>query len=161
MIIQHFVFSSWHIANRPKPSLVVKPLHPGQCGSLYIIRPFPRAVFANNLRIVEGLQRRGIEPLIAVTHLRPPQKPDKPPPAIKAPWRKQMMAKLQTDEANKQYRKRKSTVEPVFGIIKSILGFTRFQLRGIEKVKMEWMLVALAYNCKRLNAIRLNAITAG
>ena len=119
--------------------------------------------------IVEGLQRRGIEPLIAVTRqskpraydFRPPCKPDKPPPAIKAPWRKQMMAKLQTDKANKQYRKRKSTVEPVFGIIKSILGFTRFQLRGIEKVKMEWMLVALAYNCKRLNAIRPNTITAG
>ena len=118
--------------------------------------------------IVEGLQRRGIEPLIAVTRLRPPRAydfrppryPDKPPPAIKAPWRKQMTAKLQTDEASKQYRKRKSTVEPVFGIIKSILGFTRFQLRGIEKVKMEWMFVALAYNCKRLNAIRPTAITA-
>ena len=112
--------------------------------------------------IVEGLQRRNIEPLIAVTRqseprpydFRPPRKSDKPPPAIKAPWRKEMMAKLQTDEARTQYRKRKSTVEPVFGIIKSILGFTRFQLRSIEKVKMEWMLVALAYNCKRLNAIR-------
>ena len=60
--------------------------------------------------IVEGLQRRKIEPLIAVTRrskpraydFRPPREPDKPPPAIKAPWRKQMMAKLQTDEANKQ-----------------------------------------------------------
>ena len=112
--------------------------------------------------IVEGLQRRNIEPLIAVTRqseprpydFRPPRKSDKPPPAIKAPWRKEMMAKLQTDEARTQYRKRKSTVEPVFGIIKSILGFTRFQLRSIENVKMEWMLVALAYNCKRLNVIR-------
>ena len=96
----------------------------------------------------------------SVTRLRPPQKPDKPPPAIKAPWRKQMRAKPRTDEANKQYRKRKSTVEPVFGIIKSILGFTRFQPRGIEKVKRKWMLVALAYHCKRLNAIRTTAITA-
>ena len=60
--------------------------------------------------IVEGLQRRGIEPRVAVTRrskpraydFRPPREPDKPPPAIKAPWRKQMMAKLQTDEANKQ-----------------------------------------------------------
>ena len=63
------------------------------------------------------------------------------------------MAKLQTDEAKTQYRKRKCTVEPVFGIIKSTLGFTRFQLRSMETVKMEWMLVALAYNCKRLNTI--------
>ena len=60
--------------------------------------------------IVEGSRRRGIEPPIAVTRrskpraydFRPPREPDKPPPAIKAPWRKQMMAKLQTDEANKQ-----------------------------------------------------------
>ena len=111
--------------------------------------------------IVEGLQRRNIEPLIAVTRhsaprpydFRPPRKSDKPPQAIKAPWRKDMMAKLQTDEAKTQYRKRKSTVEPVFAIIKSVLGFTRFQLRSIEKVKSEWMLVALAYNCKRLNAM--------
>ena len=66
------------------------------------------------------------------------------------------MAKLQTDEAKAQYRKRTSTVEPVFGIINSVLGFTRFQLRSIEKGKMEGMLVALAYNCKRLNAMRAN-----
>lgn len=111
--------------------------------------------------IVEGLQRRKIEPLIAVTRqsepraydFRPPRKSDKPPPAITAAWRKDMVAKLQTDEAKTQYRKRKCTVEPVFAIIKSILGFTRFQLRSMEKVKMEWMLVALAYNCKRLNTI--------
>ena len=111
--------------------------------------------------IVEGLQRRKIEPLIAVARqsepraydFRPPRKSDKPPPTITAAWRKDMVAKLQTDEAKTQYRKRKCTVEPVFGIIKSILGFTRFQLRSMEKVKMEWMLVALAYNCKRLSAI--------
>ena len=111
--------------------------------------------------IVEGLQRRNIEPLIAVARqseprpydFRPPRKSDKPPPAINAAWRQGMVEKLQTDEAKTQYRKRKCTVEPVFGIIKSILGFTRFQLRSMEKVKMEWMLVALAYNCKRLNAI--------
>jgi hypothetical protein len=41
-------------------------------------------------------------------------------------------------------------VEPVFGIIKSVLGFTRFHLRSLEKVKNEWALVTLAYNCKRI-----------
>ena len=118
--------------------------------------------------IVESLQQLNIEPLIAVTRhsepraydFRPPREPDKSPPAIKAPWRKQMMAKPRTDAANKQYRKRKCTVEPVFGVIKSIPGFTRFQPRGIEKVKMEWMLAALACNRKRLNAIGPTAITA-
>ena len=60
--------------------------------------------------IVEGSRRRKIEPPIAVTRrskpraydFRPPRDPDKPPPAIESSWRKQMMAKLQTDEASKQ-----------------------------------------------------------
>jgi hypothetical protein len=44
----------------------------------------------------------------------------------------------------------RSTVEPVFDIIKNVLGFKHFFLRGIENVKTEWLLVTLAYNCKRL-----------
>ena len=46
-------------------------------------------------------------------------------------------------------------MEPVFGIIKSVLGFRQFRLRGREKVSLEWTLVCLAYNLKRLH--RLNA----
>jgi hypothetical protein len=45
---------------------------------------------------------------------------------------------------------RKTSIEPVFGIIKSVLGFRRFQLRGLEKVNLEWQLVSTAFNCKRL-----------
>ena len=48
------------------------------------------------------------------------------------------------------YKRRKQSVEPVFGVLKSVLGFTQFSLRGIEKVKAEWQLLTLAYNCKRL-----------
>ena len=109
-------------------------------------------------QIVAGLEARGIEPLIAIARqqgeriydFRPPGKPDKPPPKVTAPWRLAMCEKLQTDEAKDKYRKRKQTVEPVFGIIKSVLGFTRFHLRGSGNVKTEWQLVTLAYNCKRL-----------
>jgi len=43
------------------------------------------------------------------------------------------------------------TVEPVFGIIKAALGFRHFRLRGLEKVSLEWTLVTLAYNLKRLH----------
>ena len=54
--------------------------------------------------------------------------------------------------------KRKQTVEPVFGIIKEVLGFRRFHLRGISKVDTEWHLVCLSYNFKRLfNLIANNA----
>ncbi len=48
------------------------------------------------------------------------------------------------------YRKRKHTVEPVFGIIKEVLGFRRFLFRGEENTDSEWSLVCLAYNLKRL-----------
>jgi hypothetical protein len=42
-------------------------------------------------------------------------------------------------------------VEPVFGIIKSVIGFRQFLLRGSEKVSLEWTLVCLAYNLRRLH----------
>ena len=61
-----------------------------------------------------------------------------------------MKAKLETDHAKARYRKRKQTVEPVFGIIKSAMGFVRFRLRGVSNVAAEWNLVALAYNCRRM-----------
>ena len=48
------------------------------------------------------------------------------------------------------YKKRKETVEPVFGIIKSAMGFRQFLLRGMRKVALEWSLVTLAYNFRRL-----------
>ena len=107
---------------------------------------------------VATLEERGIEVLVAVS--RPdnqrqydfrPAKPDaKPPPEPKAAWRIAMKEKLKTQDAKAKYKRRKCTVEPVFGIIKNVLGFTRFSLRGLEKVKTEWLLVTLAYNCKRL-----------
>ena len=54
------------------------------------------------------------------------------------------------------YRLRRQTVEPVFGVIKAVLGFTRFSLRGLDKVADEWDLVTLAYNCKRLHRLTLS-----
>ena len=107
---------------------------------------------------VAHLQARGIDVLVAVSRpegerrydFRPPRPDAKPPPEPAAEWRKAMKARLQTEEARAKYKRRKSTVEPVFGIIKTVLGFRRFLLRGIENVKAEWLLVTLAYNCKRL-----------
>ncbi|GBQ45822.1 transposase [Acidomonas methanolica] len=51
------------------------------------------------------------------------------------------------------YALRRQTVEPVFGIIKSAMGFTRFHLRGLANVATEWTLVALAYNCRRITRL--------
>ena len=52
-----------------------------------------------------------------------------------------------------RYKKRQQTVEPVFGIVKSAIGFTRFHLRSIQNVATEWLLVALADNCRRLHRL--------
>jgi len=49
---------------------------------------------------------------------------------------------------------RKQTVEPVFGIIKSVMGFRQFSLRGLDKVRGEWTLVCLAWNLKRMAVLR-------
>jgi len=49
---------------------------------------------------------------------------------------------------------RQQTVEPVFGVIKAVLGFAEFSLRGLDKVAGEWDLVALAYNCKRRHKLK-------
>ncbi len=65
----------------------------------------------------------------------------------------QMRHRMQTDEGRSLYAKRKYTVEPVFGIIKSVMGFRQFLLRGIEAVRGEWNLVCIAWNLKKLCAM--------
>jgi transposase len=72
-----------------------------------------------------------------------------PRPHDKA-WVSRMRQKLQTERGRALYRLRKQTVEPVFGIIKHAMGFRQFLLRGIDTVECEWMLVATAYNFRRL-----------
>ena len=84
---------------------------------------------------------------------RPPPDP-KAPRRITEPWRLKMQAKLETPDAKARHARRKQTVEPVFGIIKAGLGFTRFHLRGIANAAAEWTLIALAYNCRRLHRLR-------
>ncbi len=60
------------------------------------------------------------------------------------------MLQLKTVEGEDRYKLRKQMVEPVFGTIKETLGFRHFHLRGLEKAGLEWDIVTLAYNFKRL-----------
>jgi hypothetical protein len=118
------------------------------------------AGYASGAAVAE-LQARQIEPLVAIARtqphrpydFRPPPEP-KPERRITEPWRIAMKAKLETEDGKARYQKRKQTVEPVFGIIKSAMGFTRFHLRGLHNVAAEWLLTALAYNCRRLHRLR-------
>ena len=71
-------------------------------------------------------------------------------PAAKAPVKEKTAHKLKTPRGKGIYKKRKETVEPVFGIIKSAMGFRQFLLRGLERAGIERDLVTLAYDIKRL-----------
>ena len=61
---------------------------------------------------------------------------------------------LQTRAGRAGYALRKQTVEPVFGIIKSVMGFRQFLLRGLQSVRGEWSLVTLAWNILRMAALQ-------
>lgn len=65
-----------------------------------------------------------------------------------------MAHRLKTKAGRALYALRKQTVEPVFGIIKSVMGFRQFSLRGLNKVSGEWRLVCLAWNVKRMAKLR-------
>ena len=104
---------------------------------------------------VNACAAAGIDPVIAMGreahHPSPEERFAAPPPAPENPTPLEEMAhRLKTPEGRKRYALRKQTPEPVFGIIKSVLGFRQFLLRGLDKVRGEWSLVTMAWNVKRM-----------
>jgi transposase len=65
-----------------------------------------------------------------------------------------MKHRLRTPEGRAVYATRKCTVEPTFGIIKAVLGFRQFLLRGLQSVRHEWTLVCIGWNLKRLHRLQ-------
>ena len=63
---------------------------------------------------------------------------------------RQLMA---TESTKKTYRRRKTTVEPVFGLLKECHGARRFLLRGRQKVLSEWHLLATSFNLKSIHRV--------
>jgi transposase len=108
---------------------------------------------------IQACEQRGLEPYIA-TGREPHHKnwqaffadQPTPPPADASPKVK-MAYKLQTEIGHALYRLRKCTVEPVIGLIKEVLGFRQFSLRGLAAAAGEWCLVCLAFNLKRLHTL--------
>lgn len=78
-----------------------------------------------------------------------------PPLPFNADAVTRMSRRLQTSYGRKIYSRRKSTVEPVFGIIKAVMGFRHFLLRGLQAVAGEWTLVCIAWNFKRMHGLKL------
>jgi len=112
---------------------------------------------------VKACGENGITPLIAVGreshHPDPLERFTEPPPlAEDATEVEQMRHRLKTKDGRATYAKRKSTVEPVIGCIKSVLGFRQFMLRGLENVNGEWNLVALGWNLKRMFNLKYVAL---
>lgn len=113
-----------------------------------------------NAEAIEKIEKKGIELYVSVGRedgnyeraydYRPEHVRNKPRKKVTDEGLLKMQAKLASEEGRAIYRKRQETVEPVFGIIKSVMGFRQFLLRGKEKVSTEWSLVCLAYNTKRL-----------
>lgn len=87
-------------------------------------------------------------------------RPPEPEPLPEGAGMKEKMEhRLATSAGRALYKLRKQTVEPVFGIIKEIMGFRRFSLRGQAKANLEWLLVCASYNVKRLHRLVQNAST--
>ena len=108
---------------------------------------------------VAACEQAGLDPHIAVKrerhHPPPLERFAEPMPLAEGSSPVARMAhKLQTQAGRAAYALRKQTVEPVFGIIKSVLGFRQFSLRGLNKVSGEWTLVCLAWNLKRMAVLR-------
>jgi len=94
-----------------------------------------------------ALGRQSHYPSLSERFAEAPPAPEKPTPL------EAMSHRLQTPAGKKLYALRKQTPEPVFGIIKSVMGFRQFLLRGLDNVQGEWTLVTMAWNMKRMFAM--------
>jgi len=108
---------------------------------------------------VAACEKAGIAPLIAAGrqphHLPLVERFAPPPPALENPTPVEAMAhRLKTPQGRALYALRKQTPEPVFGIIKSVMGFRQFTMRGRDLVRGEWSLVTMAWNIKRMFVLK-------
>ncbi len=106
----------------------------GQSNGLIVLAPRRREAHG---RSVKQLERRE----------------DPRAPAAGAPFAERMPHRTATAAGRLRYKLRQQTVEPTFGIIKEVLGFRRFCMRGESKAALEWTLVSLAFNLKRLHRL--------
>ncbi|MRS01699.1 IS1182 family transposase [bacterium] len=107
---------------------------------------------------VTACEGKGIVPYIAIDRQEHNQsvwerfkEPDPLPDSADSVTK--MKHRLQTASGKKVYAQRKITSEPVFGIIKAVMGFRSFMLRGFEAAQGEWDLVCMAYNIKKLHVL--------
>jgi len=149
----------WALSNHPNDTQEAEPTL--QSISSAIGTPDAAALDAGYFgpATLTACDKRGIEPYIATG--RDPHHPSwqqrfaplPEPPAEEASSQVKMAYKLKTALGKAIYRVRKCTIEPVIGIIKEVLGFRQFSLRGEHAAAGEWCLVCLAFNLKRFHTL--------
>jgi transposase len=113
----------------------------------YFSGPNVEACVKAGVAPVIAMGRQPHHPALAERFAQTPEAPVDPTPVeAMAYW-------LKTPEGRHLYALRKQTPEPVFGIIKSVLGFRQFSMRGLAKARGEWSLVTMAWNIKRMFAL--------
>jgi len=153
LIVGHSLSNHPNDKAEAEPTLSASPDQLGQIGAAAMDNGFFSP--AN----IQACQQRGIDPYIATgrqTHHQSWQTffaQESKPLADSASPKVKMAYTLQTELGREIYRLRKCTVEPVIGIIKEVLGFRQFSLRGLFAAAGEWALVCLAYNLKRLHVL--------
>lgn len=158
LILSHHITTCASDANELEPSVNAIPASIGT----------PEKVLADtgyaNADMIERMEKNGKDLYVAVSRnagnsqrrydFRPESVTVRPEKNIADPRMLAMKEKLSTEEGKRIYAKRKHTVEPVFGIIKQVIGYRQTLLRGFEKVSGDWELVCLAYNFKRLFSLK-------
>lgn len=150
-----------HISQNPNDKQELKPVLdalgklPEELGAVTKLIADNGYYSESNVELCDGEK---ITPYISVGREKhnPPlwERLQEPPPlSEEAGVLERMEHRLKTKEGKAIYARRKSTSEPVFGIIKAVMGFRRFMLRGVELASGEWNLVCIAWNLKRLHVL--------
>jgi hypothetical protein len=136
-----------------EPALAALPTELGQPAAAALDNGYwsPATLQALDVRGIEAYIATGREPHHTSWQAFFAQAPAPPPPD--ASPKVKVAYKLKTEIGQAIYRLRKCTVEPVIGIIKEVLGFRQFSLRGLVAAAGEWCLVCLAFNLKRLQVL--------
>ena len=152
-----------HVTQHPndkeelKPAVEVLEALPEELGTVSTILADAGYYSEENVNYCES-DEHGIEPYISAGreghNVKLQERFTEPEPlADGATPTERMKHRMKTPEGRAVYAKRKCTVEPVFGVIKAVLGFRQFLLRGLEAVSGEWALVCMGWNLKRLHVL--------
>jgi hypothetical protein len=150
--VAHDVTQATNDKQQVEPMLAKIGSLPGELGKVedlladngYFSEGNVNACAAGGIAPVIATGREAHHPSLEERHAPAPPAPKDPTPL------EAMRHRLQTPAGKQRYALRKQVVEPVFGIIKSVLGFRQCLLRGLDQVRGEWSLVTMSWNIKRM-----------